>query len=275
VNGLPLSLGAVATLAVAVRAARRGSLSLLDYASMSDDELVENEDRQRTSLKRRRDQRAKMRPAVFRPAEMATADRQVAWREEELAALEAQRVRRGSRAAAPRANPFQGVSLAPFTPVGLERGPRENEVFAWIHPSDFCRLASTNCDMLDDRRVADYARDMRKGSAFPVPTFMVDCDGDEPLCAIASHEGRHRAMAALRAGHDRIPVVFTAIWPSSTRAKGKWSDFVRSEAKGHASLWSQYFDEEEIDESNERLLEQDIVGVSFKSPPSPRPARSR
>lgn len=163
--------------------------------------------------------------------------------------------RRGAR------NHAFSTSLHPFAPWDGP-GPTPDEVFAWVDPRDFCRLASTNCDKLDKRLIRKYAADMRRADAsFPVPSLEIDCAGRGP-CAVSFHDGRHRAMAALAAGHARIPVVLQARVPGPG-----WDRFKRDALAERVEVWSQPYDDEEIERSRGRLLEADLVDVEVHASP--------
>lgn len=69
--------------------------------------------------------------------------------------------------------------------------------------------------------VSKYAKDMKNGDGFPIPSITYDTNG-----GIEGQEGIHRAYAAKNAGIEKIPVAIQ--FPLGTKDIKKWKDITKS-----------------------------------------------
>jgi len=94
----------------------------------------------------------------------------------------------------------------------------ESQELVWMSPRDFLILcaggrhhlypelmqsALENRDWVYKKSLDYFKEKIRKGECVFVPFLEVDIE----TCRVVSHEGRHRALAALQLGVEKIPVV--------------------------------------------------------------------
>jgi hypothetical protein len=112
------------------------------------------------------------------------------------------------------------AAMSPAHPNLLKYHPASS-IHVFLGPATFLELTSSSVGLADrwdhtPRKTEAYTELMRRGEGQFPPLWLDVVTGKSDLPYIGSHEGRHRALAALRAGLSRVPVVLYL------RPKGGW-----------------------------------------------------
>jgi hypothetical protein len=106
-----------------------------------------------------------------------------------------------------RENAAEDTGLVP-----VQKGKPHYYRTVYMDPADFLKLATP---MYDKPGTLEYLEGkMKSGAAMAPPWLAVTWDEDNGRWLVDSHEGRHRATAAMRLGAKEIPVdlVFNRGW---------------------------------------------------------------
>jgi len=100
-------------------------------------------------------------------------------------------------------------SIMRFTPSGQLFGHKpDSQILVWMRPSEFLdktpKLSPEYWKSTSTRIVVDRLTDKMEKDIPIDPLFL---DIDTVNCKITNHEGRHRAIAAEKAGIARVPVI--------------------------------------------------------------------
>ncbi len=100
-------------------------------------------------------------------------------------------------------------SIMTFDPTKELFGHKpDSQIFVWMKPSEFLdkakKLSSEHQKTSSTETAINILSDKMKKDVPIDPLFL---DIDTVNCKVINHEGRHRAMAAQKAGIARVPVI--------------------------------------------------------------------
>jgi hypothetical protein len=115
----------------------------------------------------------------------------------------------------------------------------------WIHPLLFLKLTSTPVSKLDSSRLEWQ----RSTPSLRLPLELEVTMAFDGALVVEAHDGRHRAAILAERGATAVPVrIIDFEEEDAEGAARKLVEHLR--AHGEVAVWSQYYDDEEVEEGH-------------------------